>query len=54
MINLCWRPSKFRPRKSNNLEMSIWKFHRTYLGDLPLIVQKGGSFQKGVKIFILS
>jgi hypothetical protein len=34
--------------------MSIWKFPHTSLGDVSLIVQKEGSFQKGIEIFILN
>jgi hypothetical protein len=34
--------------------MSIWKFPCISLGDVSLMVQKGGSFQKGVEMFILS
>ena len=49
-----WRPTKFRFWKLIGLEMSIWKFPRTSLGDVSLMVQKGGSFQKGVEMFILS
>jgi len=44
LINYYWRPTKFRPWKSSSLEMSIWKFPCTYLGDVPLMVQKEGSF----------
>jgi hypothetical protein len=52
-INNYWRPTKFRFWKLIGLEMSIWKFPRTSLGDVSLMVQKGGSFQKGVEMFIL-
>jgi len=49
-----WRPTKFRSWKLIGLEMSIWKFPCISLGDVSLMVQKGGSFQKGVEMFILS
>jgi hypothetical protein len=53
LIIFYWRPTKFRFWKLIGLEMSIWKFPRTSLGDVSLMVQKGGSFQKGVEMFIL-
>jgi hypothetical protein len=53
MIFNYWRPTKFRFWKLIGLEMSIWKFPRTSLGDVSLMVQKGGSFQKGAEMFIL-
>jgi hypothetical protein len=54
LISNCWRPTKFRFWKSRGLEMSIWKFPHTSLGDVSLIVQKEGSFQRGIEIFILN
>jgi hypothetical protein len=33
--------------------MGIWKFPRTSQGDVSLVVQKGGSFQKSIEMFIL-
>jgi hypothetical protein len=53
LIKNYWRPTKFRFWKLIGLEMSIWKFPRTSLGDVSLMVQKGGSFQKGAEMFIL-
>jgi len=44
-----WRPTKFRPRKSSGLKMSIWKFSRTYLRDVSLMVKKGVVFRKALK-----
>jgi len=48
-INNYWRPTKFRPRKLSGLEMSIWKFPRTYLRDVTLMVKRGVVFRKALK-----
>jgi len=42
-------PTKFRPRKSCGLEMSIWKFPRTYLRAVPLTVKRGVVFRKALR-----
>ena len=49
LIDFYWRPTKFRPRKLSGLEMSVWKFPRTYLRDVSLMVKKGVVFRKVLK-----